>query len=285
MMTEKPTVKTAAAGAPVLKLEKVTLEYHALQVLKGVDLDVAEGEVVVLIGASGSDKTSLLRCVNLLNTPNSGRITIDNEAIFAVDEDRRPIGAISKQEVNRIRSKTGMVFQQFNLFPHMTALQNVMEGPVIVKKEKPAAVREKALHLLTLMGLEEHADKFPRQLSGGQQQRVAIARAMAMQPKVMLFDEPTSALDPELVGEVMKAMVDLAKSGMTMVIVTHELGFAFEIADRVVFLDQGLVVEQGPPQEVLLRPRNDRLKSFVGRFHESADLLRPFLEAKYAAQP
>lgn len=264
MMTEKPTVKTAAAGAPVLKLEKVTLEYHALQVLKGVDLDVAEGEVVVLIGASGSGKTSLLRCVNLLNTPNSGRITIDNEAIFAVDEDRRPIGAISKQEVNRIRSKTGMVFQQFNLFPHMTALQNVMEGPVIVKKEKPAAVREKALHLLTLMGLEEHADKFPRQLSGGQQQRVGIARALAMRPKIMLFDEPTSALDPELVGEVLNVIRRLAEEhDLTMLMVTHEMRFAREISDRVCFFDRGKIREQGTPEELFTAPKEERTREFL----------------------
>jgi len=175
-----------------------------------------------------------------------------------------------------------MVFQQFNLFPHMTALENVMEGPVIVKKEPKDQVRQTALKLLDVMGLAQHVEKYPRQLSGGQQQRVAIARAMAMQPKVMLFDEPTSALDPELVGEVMKAMVELAKSGMTMVIVTHELGFAFEVADRVVFLDQGLVAEQGPPSKVLLHPEHPRLKTFVGRFHESADLLRPFLEAREA---
>lgn len=175
-----------------------------------------------------------------------------------------------------------MVFQQFNLFPHMTALQNVMEGPVIVKKESKEQARQTALKLLDVMGLAQHVEKYPRQLSGGQQQRVAIARAMAMQPKVMLFDEPTSALDPELVGEVMKAMVELARSGMTMVIVTHELGFAFEVADRVVFLDQGLVAEQGPPAKVLLHPEHPRLKTFVGRFHESADLLRPFLEAREA---
>ena len=281
-MSRSSIVTPTKVASPVLRLDNIKLEYHGLKVLKGIDLDVQEGEVVVLIGASGSGKTSLLRCVNLLNTPTSGSIFIDDDEIYNVDEAGQPVSAISKKEVNRIRAKTGMVFQQFNLFPHMTALQNVMEGPVIVKKEKLTEVRVKALSLLKLMGLEQHTDKYPRQLSGGQQQRVAIARAMAMQPKVMLFDEPTSALDPELVGEVMKAMVDLAKSGMTMVIVTHELGFAFEIADRVVFLDQGQVAEQGPPQKILLHPEHERLKSFVGRFHESADLLRPFLEAKHA---
>ncbi|MAY61891.1 MAG: ATP-binding protein [Rhizobiales bacterium] len=285
MTAETPLAKVPVEAANdsranVLELDRICLAFGDKQVLKGVDLDVKEGEVVVLIGASGSGKTSLLRCINLLNTPNSGSINIDGEFIFNVDAEgsRRP--AISQSEVNRIRSKTGMVFQQFNLFPHKTAIQNVMEGPVIVRGESKAEARKEALRLLELMGLGEHGEKYPRQLSGGQQQRVAIARAMAMHPKVMLFDEPTSALDPELVGEVMNAMVDLAKSGMTMVIVTHELGFAFEVADRVVFLDQGTVAEQGAPEEVLLHPKHPRLKSFVGRFHESADLLRPFLEAR-----
>jgi len=266
---------------PVLRLDGICLKFGDKRVLNGIDLSVVEGEVVVLIGASGSGKTSLLRCINLLNVPSSGSIVIDDETLFDRQADGK--GAqIPAQEVNRIRSKTGMVFQQFNLFPHMTALENVMEGPVIVKKEPKEQARQKALQLLDLMGLAQHVEKYPRQLSGGQQQRVAIARGMAMQPKVMLFDEPTSALDPELVGEVMKAMVELARSGMTMVIVTHELGFAFEVADRVVFLDQGLVAEQGPPAKVLLHPEHPRLKSFVGRFHESADLLRPFLEAREA---
>ncbi|MET2831358.1 amino acid ABC transporter ATP-binding protein [Mesorhizobium shangrilense] len=266
---------------PVLRLDGICLKFGDKRVLNGIDLSVVEGEVVVLIGASGSGKTSLLRCINLLNVPTSGSIVIDDETLFNRHADGK--GAqIPVQEVNRIRSKTGMVFQQFNLFPHMTALENVMEGPVIVKKEPKEQARQTALKLLDVMGLAQHVEKYPRQLSGGQQQRVAIARAMAMQPKVMLFDEPTSALDPELVGEVMKAMVELARSGMTMVIVTHELGFAFEVADRVVFLDQGRVAEQGPPSKVLLHPEHPRLKTFVGRFHESADLLRPFLEAREA---
>jgi len=272
---------TEKSDKPVLRLDGICLKFGDKRVLNGIDLSVVEGEVVVLIGASGSGKTSLLRCINLLNVPTSGSIVIDDETLFNRQADGK--GAqIPAQEVNRIRSKTGMVFQQFNLFPHMTALENVMEGPVIVKKEPKDQVRQTALKLLDVMGLAQHVEKYPRQLSGGQQQRVAIARAMAMQPKVMLFDEPTSALDPELVGEVMKAMVELAKSGMTMVIVTHELGFAFEVADRVVFLDQGLVAEQGPPSKVLLHPEHPRLKTFVGRFHESADLLRPFLEAREA---
>ncbi|TPM93721.1 amino acid ABC transporter ATP-binding protein [Mesorhizobium sp. B2-1-3A] len=281
MSISEPSAVIDKGDKPVLRLDGICLKFGDKRVLNGIDLSVVEGEVVVLIGASGSGKTSLLRCINLLNVPSSGGIVIDDETLFDRQADGK--GAqIPAQEVNRIRSKTGMVFQQFNLFPHMTALENVMEGPVIVKKEPKEQARQKALQLLDLMGLSQHVEKYPRQLSGGQQQRVAIARAMAMQPKVMLFDEPTSALDPELVGEVMKAMVELARSGMTMVIVTHELGFAFEVADRVVFLDQGLVAEQGPPAKVLLHPEHPRLKTFVGRFHESADLLRPFLEAREA---
>jgi ABC-type polar amino acid transport system ATPase subunit len=271
---------------PLLQIEALHLHYGIKPVLRGIDLDVMQGEVVVLIGASGSGKTSLLRCINLLNAPTGGRITIAGEDIYNSGDDTgvapsMDTGAntVPMREVNRIRSQTGMVFQQFNLFPHMTALENVMEGPVTVKRADPEKTKEEAMALLAQMGLEGHEHKYPRQLSGGQQQRVAIARASAMHPKVMLFDEPTSALDPELVGEVMKAMTQLAKSGMTMVIVTHELGFAFEIADRVIFLDQGCIAQDGPPNDVLLHPTHERLKSFVGRFHETANLLRPFLES------
>jgi ABC-type polar amino acid transport system ATPase subunit len=264
----------------VLRLDRICMRFGAKEVIRGVDLAVREGEVVVLIGASGSGKTSLLRCINLLNTPSSGRIIIDSEVLFEVETADLGPSKVPSREVNRIRSKTGMVFQQFNLFPHMTALENVMEGPVIVKRERRDEVEVNARALLSRMGLEGHEHKRPAQLSGGQQQRVAIARALAMHPKVMLFDEPTSALDPELVGEVLKAMVALARSGMTMVVVTHELGFAFEIADRVIFLDEGQIAAEGTPHEVLLNPSNPRLKSFVNRFHETAELLRPFLEAR-----
>ncbi|MFK8250866.1 amino acid ABC transporter ATP-binding protein [Ancylobacter terrae] len=269
---------TLQSSREVLKLENIRLRFGVREVINGIDLSVREGEVVVLIGASGSGKTSLLRCINLLNTPYAGRITIDDDVIFNAVEGTP--NTVAPREVNRIRSKTGMVFQQFNLFPHMSALENVMEGPTIVKREARAAVEANARRLLAQMGLEGHEMKRPAQLSGGQQQRVAIARALAMHPKVMLFDEPTSSLDPELVGEVLKAMVALARSGMTMVVVTHELGFAFEIADRVVFLDGGQVAVDGPPQEVLLRAEHPRLKSFVNRFHETAEMLRPFLEAR-----
>lgn len=288
-MSNSPQASGAAATqdtrkSDFLTLDNICLKYGAKQVLFGVDLAVAEGEVVVLIGSSGSGKTSLLRCINLLNGPCNGSIVIDGDVLFQADEDSGTRLEIPQAEVNRIRAKTGMVFQQFNLFPHMTAIENIMEGPVTVKKQDRKQARARAEELLGAMGLAEHGNKYPRQLSGGQQQRVAIARGMAMDPKVMLFDEPTSALDPELVGEVMKAMESLAETGMTMVIVTHEIGFAYEVADRVVFLDEGIIAEQGPPSEVLLHPKHPRLKSFVERFHDSADLLRPFLEAKQAEQ-
>ena len=273
----------SSTGKPILRLEAIHKRFGAHHVLKGVDLTVREGEVVVLIGASGSGKTSLLRCVNLLNIPDSGRIVIDDEPIFDTDTGGMDRLRLSQAETNRIRVKTGMVFQQFNLFPHMNVLQNVMEAPVTVKNAARPEAEADAERLLTKMGLAEHLRKKPSQLSGGQQQRVAIARALAMHPKVMLFDEPTSALDPELVGEVLKAMLELARSGMTMMVVTHELGFAFEIADRIVFLDQGQIVADGKPSDVLLNPVHERLKAFVGRFHESAEMLRPFLDAKARA--
>ena len=273
----------SAKGKSILRLDAIHKRFGAHHVLKGVDLTVREGEVVVLIGASGSGKTSLLRCVNLLNIPDSGRIVIDDEPIFDKDASGTDKLRLSQAETNRIRVKTGMVFQQFNLFPHMSVVQNVTEAPVTVKHVARREAEAEAERLLTKMGLAEHLHKKPSQLSGGQQQRVAIARALAMHPKVMLFDEPTSALDPELVGEVLKAMLELARSGMTMMVVTHELGFAFEIADRIVFLDQGQIVAEGKPSDVLLSPVHERLKAFVGRFHESAEMLRPFLDAKARA--
>jgi ABC-type polar amino acid transport system ATPase subunit len=268
---------TGQPAAEILRLEGVHKAFGPRRVLRGIDLSIRAGEVVVMIGASGSGKTSLLRCINLLTVPDRGRIVIQGEPIFDVGEDGRDRLRLSPAAINRIRAKTGMVFQQFNLFPHMTALQNVMEGPLTVKQEPAAQARARARDLLGQMGLAEHVDKPPAQLSGGQQQRVAIARALAMNPAVMLFDEPTSALDPELVGEVLKAMLQLARSGMTMVVVSHELGFAFEIADRVIFIDEGQILADGTPQEVLLRPVVPRLQAFVGRFHETADMLRPFI--------
>jgi len=264
--------------APIIEVAQLNLHYGCRHVLRDVDLDVHAGEVVVLLGASGSGKTSLLRSMNLLTVPQTGRIRIGGETIFDVSADGRPRHRLSQTAIGRIRARTGMVFQQFNLFPHMSVLRNVMEAPIVVGGVARAAAEAQARDLLRTLGLQAHADKRPAQLSGGQQQRVAIARALAMKPDVMLFDEPTSALDPELVGEVLRALVGLARSGMTMVIVTHELGLAFEIADRVVFLDGGQIVAAGPPAEILLAPSHPRVAAFVARFHESIDMLKPFLE-------
>ncbi len=268
----------APTEPPILIIENLHLSYGKKPILRGVDLTVGHGEVVVLLGASGSGKTSLLRSINLLAQPQSGRIVIGGEPIFDRAENGTDRLRIPPKHIERIRARTGMVFQHFNLFPHMSVLRNVTEAPVIVGGVKRDTAEQEALHLLRQLGLEAHAEKRPAQLSGGQQQRVAIARALAMNPAMMLFDEPTSALDPELVGEVLRAMVSLARSGMTMVIVTHELGLAFEIADRVVFLDAGRIVAEGPPAEILLKPSHPRVAAFVARFHESADMLKPFLE-------
>jgi len=253
----------------VLKLRDICLRFGKAEVLRGVDLSVSHGEVVVIIGGSGSGKTSLLRCINLLNTPSSGSIVIDGETLFNVDRDGADKAGLKAAQVNRIRAQTGMVFQQFNLFPHMTALQNVMEAPVTVKRQNRQEVEKRARELLAQMGLEQHVDKRPAQLSGGQQQRVAIARALAMDPKVMLFDEPTSALDPELVGEVLSVIRSLASEGMTMVLVTHEMAFAADVSTRVGFMNDGIMAEIGTPEETIRQPRSERLKSFLSRFHET----------------
>jgi ABC-type polar amino acid transport system ATPase subunit len=271
-------MRAPTESAKIVTIEKLSLRYGSRQVLRGIDLHVGAGEVVVLLGASGSGKTSLLRCINLLSMPQSGRICIGGEPIFDTSPEGHDKLALSQAQIGRIRARTGMVFQQFNLFPHMSVLRNVMEAPMIVGGLPRERAEAEARALLAQLGLEAHADKRPAQLSGGQQQRVGIARALAMKPAVMLFDEPTSALDPELVGEVLRAMVALARSGMTMVIVTHELGLAFEIADRVVFLDGGDIIASGPPADVLLAPKHPRVAGFVARFHESIDMLKPFLE-------
>jgi polar amino acid transport system ATP-binding protein len=233
-------------------------------VLNGIDLDVAPGEVVVVLGPSGSGKSTFLRCINHLETIDGGSIHVDGELIgFRADGGR--VRHLRKREITRQRREIGMVFQQFNLFPHLTVLQNIVEAPTGVRREPSARAREHALELLRRVGLEEKAGAYPRQLSGGQQQRVAIARALAMRPKLMLFDEPTSALDPELVGEVLTTMKSLADDGLTMIVVTHEIGFAREVADRVVFMDGGLIVESGPPSEVLENPANPRTKVFLSK--------------------
>jgi polar amino acid transport system ATP-binding protein len=234
------------------------------EVLKGVDLSVAKGDVTCLLGPSGSGKSTLLRCINHLERIDSGRLYVDGNLV-GYRQEGRILHELDERSIARQRTKIGMVFQRFNLFPHMTAMENVMEAPRRVLKEPAIKARRRATALLEQVGLADKAHDFPTQLSGGQQQRVAIARALAMKPELMLFDEPTSALDPELVGEVLKVMRELAASGMTMVVVTHEMGFAREAADQVVFLDNGVIVEQGTPSEVLGNPQHERTQSFLSR--------------------
>jgi polar amino acid transport system ATP-binding protein len=247
---------------PLVAIRSVAKNFGEFQALRNVSLDVWPGEVMCLIGASGSGKTTLLRCINQLAAIDSGGIWLDGD-LLGVREQGGRLHRLSEREIGRQRLKTGMVFQRFNLFPHKTALENITEGPLQVQGRKSGEVRAEALELLRRVGLSAKADWYPAQLSGGQQQRVAIARALAMKPMLMLFDEPTSALDPELVGEVLAVMKELAKSGMTMLVVTHELGFAREVADRVVYMDQGAIVEQGRASEVLGAPREERTKAFL----------------------
>ena len=234
------------------------------EVLKGIDFQVAPGQVVCLLGPSGSGKSTFLRCINHLEKINAGRLFVDGELV-GYREHGDKLHELSEKDVAKKRTEIGMVFQHFNLFPHMTALGNIMEAPCQVKNEPKAQVRQRASELLVKVGLGDKASAYPRQLSGGQQQRVAIARALAMRPKLMLFDEPPSALAPELVGDVLAVMRDLAREGMTMIVVTHEIGFAREVADTVVFMDGGVVVEQGPPSEVISNPRHERTKAFLAQ--------------------
>ncbi|MCO5220444.1 MAG: ectoine/hydroxyectoine ABC transporter ATP-binding protein EhuA [Thermomicrobiales bacterium] len=251
----------------MVSIRNLHKHYGELQVLKGVDLDIAPGEVVCVIGPSGSGKTTMLRCVNFLENYQDGRIYVDGQLV-GYREQNGQLKPAPEKEVAKIRAETAMVFQQFNLFPHMTALRNVTFGPMKVRKVNKAEAEENARRLLARVGLADKADNYPSQLSGGQQQRVAIARALAMEPKVILFDEVTSALDPELVGEVLQVMTDLAQShGVTMIVVTHEMGFARDVADRIVFMDGGVVVEQGPPSQVLEHPESERLQAFLRRLH------------------
>jgi polar amino acid transport system ATP-binding protein len=254
-----------AQRTQILQVRDVRKSFGNLEVLKGIDLDVGHSETVVILGPSGSGKSTLLRCINLLEPLDAGRILVDGHDVGWEVRGHR-LHALSPNEVARRRRDIGMVFQQFNLFPHMTALENIIEGPVGVKKEKRSIAIERAQRLLKQVGLGERADSYPRQLSGGQQQRVAIARALAMEPKLMLFDEPTSALDPELVGEVLNTMRELAGGGLTMVVVTHEITFAREAADRVIFMDGGVIVEQGTAAEVLDDPKHQRTQAFLSRF-------------------
>jgi polar amino acid transport system ATP-binding protein len=249
-------------GAPLLKIRGLRKAYGTHRVLDGIDLDVAEGEVVVLLGPSGAGKSTLLRCVNHLEKPDGGFIAMDGQ-IIGYRPDGRHLRELSPRAVTRQRAGIGMVFQQFNLFPHMTVLENIAEAPVALRRKQKKEAAALGRELLARVGLSGREDSYPGQLSGGQQQRVAIARALAMEPRLMLFDEPTSALDPELVGEVLAVMKDLAAARMTMIVVTHEIGFAREVADTIAFLDGGRIVESGPPAEVLLNPRHDRARAFL----------------------
>ena len=238
----------------MIKVTGLKKHFGDLEVLKGIDQHIKQGEKVVVIGPSGSGKSTFLRCLNLLEVPTEGEILIEGESITA-----------PKTNVNKIREKMGMVFKQFNLFPHLTVLDNITLAPIKVKKMPKAEAEKLARELLNKVGLADKEDSYPAQLSGGQQQRIAIARALAMQPDIMLFDEPTSALDPEMVGEVLSVMKDLADGGMTMVVVTHEMGFAREVASRVLFMNGGYVLEEGTPDEVFSNPKNERTKEFLSK--------------------
>lgn len=242
----------------------VRKSYGANQVLNGISLKVEQGEVLCIIGPSGSGKSTFLRCLNHLESINGGRIYVNDE-LMGYRQVGKVLHELKPKDIARQRQSIGMVFQRFNLFPHMTALQNVIEAPIGVAGVSPEDAKKLGLELLAQVGLADKADHYPAQLSGGQQQRVAIARALAMEPKLMLFDEPTSALDPELVGDVLDVMKNLAKAGMTMIVVTHEMGFAREVADKVVFIDKGLIVEQGTPKQVLDKPQEARTKAFLNK--------------------
>jgi polar amino acid transport system ATP-binding protein len=251
-------------SAVMVRAENVHKSFGHVEVLKGIDLEVRNGEVFCLLGPSGSGKSTFLRCINHLEQVTAGRLSVDGELI-GYREVGDKLHEMKPKEIAAQRRDIGMVFQRFNLFPHLTALENVMQAPVKIRGVGKAEARAQALALLDRVGLSARVDNYPGQLSGGQQQRVAIARALAMKPKLMLFDEPTSALDPELVGEVLDVMKDLAKEGMTMIVVTHEIGFAREVADTVVFMDGGVVVEAGSPAQVIDAPRHDRTKSFLSK--------------------
>jgi polar amino acid transport system ATP-binding protein len=249
---------------PMVKAEAVCKSFGALDVLKGITLEIGKGEVLCMVGPSGSGKSTFLRCINHLEQVNAGRLYVDGELI-GYREKGGKLHEMSPRDAAKQRREIGMVFQHFNLFPHRTALQNVIEAPIHVKGVKKDAAVARGKDLLEQVGLSEKAGAYPAQLSGGQQQRVAIARALAMSPKLMLFDEPTSALDPELVGEVLEVMKKLAAEGMTMVVVTHEMGFAREVANHLVFMDEGVVVEAGNPREVLSNPQHERTKAFLSK--------------------
>jgi polar amino acid transport system ATP-binding protein len=237
-----------------IKINNLHKSFGSLDVLKGINLEIDKGQVVCVIGASGSGKSTFLRCINRLEEPTGGEITVDDIVITNPSVD-----------MNKVRRHIGMVFQQFNLFPHLTAKQNIMMAPLELKLNTKKEIEQKAIELMERVGLSDKLDALPRQLSGGQQQRVAIARALAMEPDIMLFDEPTSALDPEMVGEVLAVMKELAAMGMTMVVVTHEMGFARDVADRVIFMDEGIIMEEAPPNEMFTAPKNPRTMEFLNK--------------------
>lgn len=248
----------------MVKSENVHKWFGRTEVLKGIDLEVKRGEVLCIVGPSGGGKSTFLRCVNHLEKVSAGKLSVDGQLV-GYYEKKGVLHELPDKKVAEQRKQIGMVFQSFNLFPHMTALQNVMEAPVLVRGQSKAEARDRAMELLTRVGLQDRADIYPNQLSGGQQQRAAIARALAMDPKLLLFDEPTSALDPELVGEVLDVMKKLAEEGRTMLVVTHEMGFAREVGDQLAFIADGIVAESGPPRELIANPTNPRLKDFLSK--------------------
>ena len=254
MSDSAQTPTQAPTETPIILLEKVCKYFGDFQALKDVSLTVGKGQRVVVCGPSGSGKSTMIRCINRLEEHDSGRIVVDGHELTG-----------ELKDINAVRREVGMVFQSFNLFPHLTVLQNLMLAPKLVRKRSKEEARERAMHFLERVRIPEQADKWPSQLSGGQQQRVAIARALCMSPEVMLFDEPTSALDPEMISEVLDVMVDLAEEGMTMIVVTHEMGFARKVADAVVFMDAGEIVESNPPTEFFENPRNERTKLFLSQ--------------------
>ncbi|MWQ50295.1 amino acid ABC transporter ATP-binding protein [Glaesserella parasuis] len=249
----------------MIKVRNIHKTFGNNTILRGIDLDIQKGQVVVILGASGSGKTTFLRCLNALEVPEQGTITFDNDALLHIDFTTKS----AKKEILTLRRKSGMVFQNYNLFPHKTAIENVIEGPVFVQGKKPEQAREEALALLAKVGLADKVDLYPFQLSGGQQQRVGIARALAIQPELMLFDEPTSALDPELVQDVLNTMKELANEGWTMVVVTHEIKFALDVADVVVVMDGGEIVEQGSPEQLFSNPQHERTKRFLHQINKN----------------
>jgi polar amino acid transport system ATP-binding protein len=264
------TATSMATSTPLVRALNVTKSFHKVEVLKGIDLEVNRGEVVCLLGPSGSGKTTFLRCINQLETIDGGRIWVDGDLMGYAEHDGR-LHRLTDKAIAAQRREIGMVFQRFNLFPHKTVLDNIVEAPTKVRGAKKKAARDQAISLLERVGLADKRSAYPSQLSGGQQQRVAIARALAMKPKLMLFDEPTSALDPELVGEVLAVMRELAGEGTTMVVVTHEMSFAREVADKVVFMDGGVVVEQGEPKQIINNPQHPRTQSFLSRMRQEEE--------------